>query len=310
MAASRNSASESAIAKGLKLASILARITPASVAQGAVLGVAPAFSLTMRDARKMVERHIRRVDPTLTGSALNKAVRGAFQSYARYYVETFRLPSISAEKVAASFSVDGFEHIEAALQGGNGAILALPHLGGWEWAGRWFCDNGYKLTAVVEKLESQEIFEMFLDVRTKMGFDIIPLDDRAGLLVQEALKKNRPVSLLCDRDIPIGGKRNGVEVDFFGERTTVPAGPAFFALRTGAPLLPMAVYFTKHVDGHYAHVRPPLVVQRKGSLREDIARITQQLVCELEVLIERAPEQWHLFGPNWPSDPGYNTPSS
>ena len=138
-----------------------------------------------------------------------------------------------------------------------------------------------------------------------MGFDIIPLDDRAGLRVQEALKKNRPVSLLCDRDIPIGGKRNGVDVDFFGERTTVPAGPAFFALRTGAPLIPMAVYFTKRIDGHYALLRPPLVVQREGSLREDVVRITQQLVCEMEVLIERAPEQWHLFGPNWPSDPGY-----
>jgi len=305
MAASRASANESVVAKSFKLATMLARITPAAVAQGAVLAVAPVFSLAMRDVRKMVERHMRRVDPTLTGSALNHVVRGAFQSYARYYVETFRLPNIGSEQVAQSFSIDGFEHIETALQGGKGVILALPHVGGWEWAGRWFCDKGYKLTAVVEKLESQEMFEMFLDARTKMGFDIIALDDRAGLLVQEALRKNRPVSLLCDRDIPLSGKRNGVEVDFFGERTTVPAGPAFFALRTGAPLIPMAVYFTKSVDGHYTLVRPPLVVQREGSLREDIARITQQLVCELEVLIRRAPEQWHLFQPNWPSDPGY-----
>lgn len=306
MVARRSSTNDSAVAKSLKLAGVLARITPAAVTQGAVLAVAPAFSLAMRDARKMVERHLRRVDPTLTGSALNRAVRGAFRSYARYYVETFRLPSIRSEKVAASFSIDGFEHIETALLGGKGAILALPHVGGWEWAGRWFCDKGYELTAVVEKLESQEIFEMFLDARTKMGFDIIPLDDRAGLLVQEALRKNRPVSLLCDRDIPQDGKRNGVEVEFFGERTTVPAGPAFFALRTGAPLIPMAVYFTERVDGHYALLRPPLVVQREGSLREDISRITQQLVCELEVLIKRAPEQWHLFQPNWPSDPGYD----
>ncbi len=305
MVARRSSTNDLAVAKSFKLAGMLARITPAVVTQGAVFAVAPAFSLAMRDARKMVERHIRRVDPTLTGSALNRAVRGAFQSYARYYVETFRLPSIRGEKVVASFSIDGFEHIETALRGGKGAILALPHVGGWEWAGRWFCDKGYELTAVVEKLESQEIFEMFLDARTKMGFDIIPLDDRAGLLVQEALRKNRPVSLLCDRDIPQDGKRNGVEVEFFGERTTVPAGPAFFALRTGAPLIPMAVYFTERVDGHYALLRPPLVVQREGSLREDIARITQQLVCELEVLIRRAPEQWHLFQPNWPSDPGY-----
>lgn len=306
MFASRASANESAVVKSFKLAAMLASITPASVAHGAVHAMAPAFSLAMRDARKMVERHIRRIDPTLTGFALNRAVRGAFQSYARYYVETFRLPKIGNEEVAQGFSIDGFEHVEDALQGGTGAILALPHVGGWEWAGRWFCDKGYKLTAVVEKLESQEIFEMFLDARTKMGVDIIPLDDRAGLLVQEALKKNRPVSLLCDRDIPQRGKRNGVVVDFFGERTTVPAGPAYFALRTGAPLIPMAVYFTKRVDGHYALLRPPLVVQREGSLREDIARITQQLVCEMEVLIKRAPEQWHMFQPNWPSDPGYN----
>jgi len=310
MAASRASANKAAVAKSFKLAAMLARFTPASVAQGAVLVVAPAFSLAMRDTRKMVERHIRRADPTLTGFALNHAVRGAFQSYLRYYVETFRLPTISGDEVAQSFSIDGFEHIETALQGGKGAIMALPHVGGWEWAGRWICDKGYKLAAVVEKLESQEIFEMFLDARTKMGVDIIPLDDRAGLLVQEALKKNRPVSLLCDRDIPQDGKRNGVEVDFFGERTTVPAGPAFFALRTGAPLIPMAVYFTKRVNGHYALVRPPLVVQREGSLREDVARITQHLVCEMEVLIKRAPEQWHLFQPNWPSDPGYNEASN
>lgn len=294
------------LAKSFRLASRLARITPASLAQGAALTVAPAFSLAMRDARKMVENHILRVDPSLSGLALNSAVRGAFQSYARYYVETFRLPEISSEDVAKSFSIEGFEHIESALQGGNGVILALPHVGGWEWAGRWFCDKGYKLTAVVEKLESQEIFELFLEARTKMGVDIIPLDDRAGILVQEALKKNRPVSLLCDRDILQGGKRGGVEVDFFGERTTVPAGPAFFALRTGAPLIPMAVYFTKRVDGHHTVVRPPLDVQRQGSLRDDVARISQQLVCELEVLIRRAPEQWHLFQPNWPSDPGYN----
>jgi KDO2-lipid IV(A) lauroyltransferase len=33
--------------------------------------------------------------------------------------------------------------------------------------------------------------------------------------------------------------------------------------------------------------------------------VTQLLAHELEFLIRRAPEQWHLFQPNWPSDPGY-----
>ena len=34
--------------------------------------------------------------------------------------------------------------------------------------------------------------------------------------------------------------------------------------------------------------------------------MTQYLARELEYLIRRAPEQWHLFQPNWPSDPGYS----
>lgn len=290
---------------GYKLASMVARYTPAPLAFGAAMALAPTFSLGMRDERKMVERHLRRVNPALKGFALRQAVQSAFQSYVRYYMETFRLPTISRQAIVAGFSIEGFSHIERALEAGKGVIVALPHLGGWEWAGRWICDQGYELAAVVEKLEPPELYEWFLDIRTKMGVHVIPLDDRAGIGVQEALRLNRPVSLLCDRDIPRDGVRSGVEVEFFGERTTVPAGPAFFALRTGAPLIPSATYFTRRVDGHHAVVRPPLIVERQGSLRDDVARITQQLICEMEVLIKRAPEQWHLFQPNWPSDPGY-----
>ena len=290
---------------GYKLASMLARYTPAPLAFGAAMALAPPFSIGMRDERKMVERHLRRVDPTLKDVALRQAVQRAFQSYARYYLETFRIPTLSRQTVSDGFSIEGFEHIENGLKGGKGAVVALPHVGGWEWAGRWLCDQGFQMAAVVEKLEPPELYEWFVEMRTKMGMTVIPLDDRAGIGVQEVLKMNRPVTLLCDRDIVRDGVRGGVEVEFFGERTTVPAGPAFFALRTGAPLIPAAAYFTRRVDGHHTVVRPPIVVERRGSLREDVSRISQMLICEMEVLIKRAPEQWHLFGPNWPSDPGY-----
>ena len=103
--------------------------------------------------------------------------------------------------------------------------------------------------------------------------------------------------LLSDRDLT----GDGVEVEFFGERTTLPAGPATLALRTGAALLPVAVYFTEG-RGHKGMVRPPLDITREGRLREDIARITQALAYEFEDLIRVAPEQWHLLQPNWPSD--------
>jgi KDO2-lipid IV(A) lauroyltransferase len=109
------------------------------------------------------------------------------------------------------------------------------------------------------------------------------------------------VCLLSDRDI----QGNGVEVDFFGERTTLPAGPAMLGIRSGAAVVPGAVYFTSAVDGHHCVIRPPLVFEKVGGLREQVAAGTQALALELEGLIRRAPEQWHLFQPNWPSDPGY-----
>ena len=104
------------------------------------------------------------------------------------------------------------------------------------------------------------------------------------------------VVLLCDRHV--GG--GGVEVEFFGEKTLLPAGPATLALRTGAPLCPAAVYIQG--NGVYGVLRPLLKVERQGRLRDDVQRITQELAYEFETLIRKAPEQWHLLQPNWPSD--------
>ena len=129
---------------------------------------------------------------------------------------------------------------------------------------------------------------------------VVALGPDAGKAVLGALKRNEVVCLLSDRDLD----GRGVEVEFFGERTTLPAGPATLGIRTGAPILPTAVYFTPRYNGHFGLVRPPLDTTRSGSLRDDVARVTQQLARELELLITRAPQQWHLFQPNWPSTPG------
>jgi KDO2-lipid IV(A) lauroyltransferase len=259
----------------------------------------------MKQNRAMVMRHLQRVDPNLSGKRLDVATQQAFVSYTRYYLETFRLTSLSKQQIAQGHHVEGFEHIQDSAAKGKGTILALPHMGGWEWSGRWLIDQGYQLTAVVERLENTELFEWFVELRSRYGVNVIALTDDAGVAVGKALRDNHVVSLLCDRDIPKDGQRTGVQVQFFGETTTVPAGPAFFALRTGAQLLPMATFFTPGANGHKSVVRPALVVGRQGSLREDVARITQVLTTEIENLIRQAPEQWHLFQPNWPSDPGY-----
>ena len=285
-----------------KAGALAARLLPGAVAAGLATPAGLGANFASPERRAMIERHLQRVDPTLRGLRLRRAVQESFDSYARYWIESFRLPAMSKRVVARSFREDGYQHLLTALDAGKGAIIALPHLGGWEWAGRWIADRGHPITVIVERLDPPELFDWFVELRSKLGMTVVPLGPEAGKAVIRALNNNHVVCLLSDRDIQGGGP----EVEFFGERTTLPGGAATVALRTGAPILPTGIYFTDRFDGHLGYVRPPIPVERQAKrLRDDVQRITQAIAQELEVLIRRAPSQWHLFQPNWPSDPGY-----
>jgi len=276
-----------------------ARHLPAPVAARLPGLAARPLVAAARKQRAMVERHMRRaLDPGASDRAVRRAVTGAYESYARYWVESFRLPDVPPAELTAGIDVPAYHHVEAGLGKGRGVILALPHLGGWEWAGFWMATvNELPITVVVEAIEPPELFEWFVRFRSELGMNVVPLGKDVGGEVLAALGRNEIVCLLCDRDI--GG--GGIEAEFLGERTTLPAGPALLGLRAEATVLPTAVYF-RPGGGHLGMVRPPLDMTRRGKLRDDVARVTQDLANELGVLIRRAPEQWHMFQPNWPSD--------
>lgn len=275
----------------------VARALPAPAARVLADVGGGAAGRVLRERRTLMARNLRRVDPSLSGRRLSRAVDQAFASYARYWAESFRLPDMSPEQIDAGFSYSGYEHVVAAREAGRGAIIALPHLGGWEWAAFWLAViEDVPVTAVVEALEPPELFDWFVEFRRSLGMNVVPLGPSAGAEVLRALKAGHVLCLLSDRDI--GG--GGVEVELFGERTTLPAGPATLAFRTEAPLLPTAIYFDG--AGHRARVDPPLAVERRDGLRADVARVTQDLAHALERLIREAPDQWHMMQPNWPSD--------
>ncbi|MEY2448659.1 MAG: phosphatidylinositol dimannoside acyltransferase [Acidimicrobiaceae bacterium] len=281
-----------------KAGSAVARAMPPVLADGAARVAGFGAAHVSPDRRAQVERNLRRVyGPEFGGLRLRRAVEKTFESYARYWAESFRLPGTSAATLDAGMQHEGIEHLDRALEAGRGALLVIPHLGGWEWAGFWEATvRNHPMTVVVEQLDPPEVFDWFVEMRRSFGMQVVPLGPAAAGAIIRALKENHLICLLCDRDI--GG--GGVEVEFFGERTRLPAGPATLALRTGSPLIPTAAYFRGR--GHLGVCRPPIPIERKGKLRDDVTRITQLVAYELEELIRRAPEQWHLMQPNWPSD--------
>jgi KDO2-lipid IV(A) lauroyltransferase len=291
-----------------------------------------------RTRRQMLARHLARAlgpeAPPAGSRRMGHLVDGAIASYARYWAESLRIPGIDAAQLTAGISYQGYEHIAAGRAAGRGTILALPHLGGWEWAGTQLAAIGHPVSVVVERLEPPDLFDWFTEFRERLGMHVIPAGPSAASRCVAALAGNHLLCLLSDRLIE---GTTGVEVEFFGERTALPAGPAILALRTGAALLPAAVYFEHRTDSHTGVVLPPLDTARldtvrrghtggsvdtggrvdagrrgdtgrrvdagrRGGLRAEVTRVTQDLAGAFETLIRRAPTQWHLMQPNWPSD--------
>jgi KDO2-lipid IV(A) lauroyltransferase len=222
-----------------------------------------------------------------------------FASYGRYWADSLLLPHLSPRQVAAGITYDHLEYIQAGYDAGKGTILAVPHLGGWEWAGTHLAQSGFPISVVVEHLKPPEVFEWFIAFRERLGMQVIPVGPEAMRRCVRALRDNHLLCLLADRVV---GDTSALEVEFFGEKTRLPAGPATLTLRTGATLLPCAVYFEPRAGQHHAAVRPPLDVGRTGPFRRDLTALTQALAGEFENFIRRAPTQWHLMQPNWPSD--------
>ncbi len=282
---------------GLEAASSVVKRAPEPVARSMARGLAFAAARASPESRRVVARHLSRVRGDQPNRILRERdVQKVFDSYAQYWLDVFRLPDMSDEAITRRFKIEGYENISNALEGDGAPIVGLPHLGSWEWATRWLSDRGHGVSAVVEDLDSPGLSEWFRDFRESMGVNVIPLDRGAGNNVAAALKRGDLVCLVCDRDL----SGAGIEVEFFGEVTRLPGGPALMALRTGAPLIAGAIYIEGR--GVRAVMREPLDTTRRGRLRDDVTRITQDLARELEILIRRDPYQWHLLQPNWPSD--------
>jgi phosphatidylinositol dimannoside acyltransferase len=247
-----------------------------------------------RRRREALEANLAQVlGPGAGRRELDRAVRRGFTSYGRYWVEAFRLEDLTPAQIRQRLRIEGRHHIDAALERGRGAIFASPHIGNWDAGGAWLAASGYPATAVVERLRPAELYERFARYRRALGLELLPLDDGSETLrgVIRALRAGRLACLVCDRDLTGGG----LEVRLFGAAARMPGGPASVALRTGATLLPCAVYHDRRPGRWRAVVRPPIAFEPSGDGRQDVADLTQRLADAFEGLIAAAPTQWHVL---------------
>jgi KDO2-lipid IV(A) lauroyltransferase len=224
-------------------------------------------------------------------------VRDALRSYARYWLEAFRLPSQTREQFLAGFGIspEHYDWLKSGVVDGKGVILTLPHVGNWDAAGAWVTANGWPMVTVAERLRPEGVFRQFVEYREKLGMEVLPLTggERPPLdVLAERLGQGWVVALLGDRDL----SRNGVEVAFFGGRTKMPAGPAILAIRTNAPMYAVDLSFTPTQT--YAVLRR-VVPPTEGPLDERVRATTQLLADAYAAGIADHPQDWHMLQKLW-----------
>lgn len=247
--------------------------------------------------RDMAVRHMRRV---LSGAGREEAEAAAeelFAAYGRYWAEILWFRPRRFAEVRSRMSTAGLEHVRAARAAHRPMIIALPHIGNWEMAGVLAGEEGVRITAVAEALANRRVADWFTGMRARLNIGVV-LAEGPGVMrtLLASLREGHTIALVADRNVGV----RGIEVEFFGEKTSLPAGPAVLALRTGAALLPGASYFEPGA-GHRMVILPPVEAPERG-VPDRAAVMTQELAGRFERLIRAAPAQWHLVQPNWPSD--------
>jgi lauroyl/myristoyl acyltransferase len=233
--------------------------------------------------------------PPVDGADLRDLSRAVLRSYARYYLETFRLQVIPAERIQDGMHVNK-ENVDLTLEylkNGRGVIYALPHMGDFEQAGLWVNRYGAdSFTTVAERLKPESVFQKFLAFRQSLGMEVLPTTGGpppVGVMGQR-LRAGKLVCIVADRDL----SDTGVEVEFFGEKALFPAGPAALAVQTGAALMPVSCWFVGESEWA-AHVHEEIPVPAEGTRKEKAAAMTQALATVFEQAIREHPEDWHML---------------
>ncbi|MHB8587873.1 MAG: lysophospholipid acyltransferase family protein [Candidatus Dormibacteraceae bacterium] len=263
------------------------RVFPSGLRDAAAVpGGTAWFWLSAGQRRAALENYAAALGRDGSDPEVARVARRAFQNYGRMLTDFLLVGSLSREELLKRVTIDGLDHVDAALARGRGAIMAVPHMGSWDMAGAYAGALGYPVSAVTERFPGS-LNDAVVRTRQRFGLDVITVGRSAVRAIIRALEANAIVALLCDLE-----QGPGVSVRFFGRHAVVPGGPAAIALKMGIPLMPACQYVTSP-GHHHVHLDPPLMLAA-GETKEGLM---QRVVGRFEEFIKERPDQWYAFRP-------------
>lgn len=253
--------------------------------------------IVLRNVRRTVIHNLRHVlGPEAPEEEVRACARRACISIAKCHYELFHLSRQTAEEVRAMAFIDGREHLERALERGDGVVLIAAHVGNVDVAGQLTALHGMPMIGAVEHVKPEQLFQYTLRLRQRHGLRLIPTDG-AMLGLYRALKRSEIVVLPVDRNLA----DNAREIAFFGAPTELPDGPVRIAYSTGAALIP-ALVSRRPDNSLLVEIAPEIELSKTGDREADLAAGMEKVVAIVEEHIARYPDQWLVASPVWPLD--------
>lgn len=224
--------------------------------------------------------------------AVRRLALRAYATYARYLVELMRLPRLSQAQAATLVDGDGLDGVERYWRSSKGVVLVICHVGNNEVVAAGVASRGWPVSVVADDSAFPELFEILRRQRESWGVHVIPWRNLRE--VYGVLRRNELLALLVDW----GYREDGIPVKLFGAWTTLPAGPAALAAKTGATILPIAI--RRQPNDHFlVELDEPITVPTNNPA--DLQAASQAVASALERIISAAPDQWYSFKPMWPA---------
>lgn len=282
---------------GLHAADLVARLLPRPLAYPLADLLGRAWHRFDGTRRAMVTANLARIQAwrgaPADGRELRRLVERAFVEHARYWMEVFRLRHEPEERFAEMLRPVAWDELRPAFEAG--VVVTVPHLGNFEPFAHFIESEGISGISPVEETEPKELYD-FLVARRLVGgrgVRLVPLSESVRPMLA-ALRDGEIVALAADRDLA----GDGVPVTMFGHPTTLPAGPATLALRTGKPLY--VARALREGPGRFTATAWRVEVPLSGDRRADAIALTRELAARFEAIIAEAPEQWFAaFQPFW-----------
>ena len=269
---------------------------PLKVSYKIAIFAADIYYLFAREDKRCLAENLEIVVGTNNKKLIEKHIKNVFRNFAKYLIDFLRFSVMDEDYIANSVNIIGREHLDNALKKGKGALILTAHIGNWELGGAVVGRLGYPLHAIALEHKDKRINDFFLGQRSVCNMNVIPINARLRSCFK-VLLENKFLAIVGDRDF----SNTGRYINFFGRKTMLPKGPAVFALKTGAPIIPTSV-IRKEDDTFDFTFSEPIEAKPTGDKEKDIENTMKSYIPAMEKFIKAFPDQWYAFRRIWSNE--------